>query len=235
MFRTTAFALIAALSLAGCAADGSGFGGGTSDQPLTPAQQQLREQSNRYNTTLATGAVVGALVGAGVGALVSRDRSKGALYGAAIGGAVGTGAGYYVATQNERYANREQEINSRITAARQENETYRQSLVTIQQVVAEDRQKIAALNQRYRQGQVNQAQMRSEVSAIEEDRNRIQRTQEAIGATRQRVEADIEAYRRQGVSTTALERERQQLVQNEQRTARELDSLNQALRSAPLA
>jgi len=93
-----AAAAAALLLLSACATTNAG------GEPLSPAQQQLRSQTERFNETVATGAVVGALALGILGALLAgpRNRGEGAALGALAGAAIGGASGYYIATRNER-------------------------------------------------------------------------------------------------------------------------------------
>lgn len=164
--RPAALAVAALLALSACASTH-----GADGAPLTPAQRQLREQNQRFNETIATGAVVGALTLGILGALLAgpRHRGEGALVGAAAGAAVGAAAGHYLAQRNERYATREQAARARIDAAEREAAELAATARAAEQVAAENRAKLARLQQQARAGQATAAQLEVQRRAAEQD------------------------------------------------------------------
>lgn len=159
-------ALSAALALGGCATGGASYDG----TPLTPAQAALRAQTDRFNETVATGAVAGALLGALIGAISdSKNPGRGAAIGAAAGGVLGGASGYYIATENERYANQEQALQARIEAARNEADSYRKIASASARVAADNRQRIATLEQQYRNGQISARDYKARTASMEDD------------------------------------------------------------------
>ena len=140
-------------------------------EPLTPAQQQLRSQAERYNETVATGVVVGAIALGLLGALLAgpRNRGEGAALGALAGAAVGGAAGTYIAARNERYATREQAANARIAAADREAAELERTALAAEQVAKENRERLAQLQARYKAGQITAAQLRAETRTAKED------------------------------------------------------------------
>jgi len=148
------------IMLAGCAGQ---LGGGP---PLSPAQQQLKQANDRFNTTVGEGAVIGAvalgLVGAGVGALAG--GKKGALIGlgagAALGAGVGAAMGYNVARKNYAQAQTEDNLKQLIAAANQDADAYHRSAVASRDIAREARIKIAALDAQYRAKTITAEQYR---------------------------------------------------------------------------
>src|SRR5882724_804071 len=137
-FPTVIFAIT--LALAGCA-----HIGGASDANLTPAERQLRDSTDRFNETVATGAVAGAILGALLGALVSSNNR---------------GAGAYVASRNESYASAEAGRDAQLAAAQKELANYRDIARYSDQVVAENQKKLATLDAQYKNGQMDAKQYR---------------------------------------------------------------------------
>ena len=89
--RATAAALSLALLLTACQSQGGSTGMNAPPYAaLSPQQQQLRQQSQRWNRTTLTGAGFGALSGAALGASVGNNRGEGALIGALAGLVLGT-------------------------------------------------------------------------------------------------------------------------------------------------
>lgn len=91
-----------------------------SGQPLTAEQQAMRQQSQRWNQTAATGALAGAATGAAAAAAFGRGNTgQNALIGAGIGALVGLAAGMAVAERNLAFENREASASQRIQSAQQ--------------------------------------------------------------------------------------------------------------------
>lgn len=172
--RATASALSLALLLSAC--QGGGIAGANA-AALSPQQQQLRQQSERWNRTVLTGAGVGALGGAGLGALADRrDPGRGALIGATAGLIAGALAGAGVAGRNLEFENRELSAGQRIEAAQQISQNLNNAAATSERVANENRQKLAQLDRRFRSGQITAAQYRSETSAMQQDAEVMRKT-----------------------------------------------------------
>ncbi|SRR6266404_26788 len=183
-FPTVIFAIT--LALAGCA-----HIGGASDANLTPAERQLRDSTDRFNETVATGAIAGAILGALLGALVSSNNpGEGAALGAAAGGALGAGAGYYVASRNESYASAEAGRDARLAAAQKELANYHDIARYSDQVVAENQKKLATLDAQYKNGQIDAKQYRSQVSDVQLMNDRMQKAVSESAKTSQQMNAD---------------------------------------------
>jgi uncharacterized protein HemX len=152
------------LLLSACATTNAG------GEPLTPAQQQLRSQNERFNETVATGAVVGAIALGILGALLAgNNRGQGAAVGALAGAAIGGAAGTYIAARNERYATREQAANARISAANREAAELERTALAAEQVAKENRERLAALQARVKAGQATAAQLRAQQATAQQD------------------------------------------------------------------
>jgi uncharacterized protein YcfJ len=147
--RGIAAAMACVLTLAAC----SGQMGGP---PLTPAQMQLKQANDRFNQTVAEGAVVGAvalgLAGAALGAMAGGGRGAliGAAAGAAVGGAVGAAVGYDTARKNYAQARTEGNLRQLIAEANQDAAAYHRSAIASRDIANEARAKIAALDAQYR-------------------------------------------------------------------------------------
>jgi len=216
--RILAAAAAALLLLSACATTNAG------GEPLSPAQQQLRSQTERFNETVATGAVVGALALGILGALLAgpRNRGEGAALGALAGAAIGGASGYYIATRNERFATREQAANARIAAANREAADLERTALAAEQVAKENRARLAALQARVRAGQATQAELRAQAATAREDLGLMN---EAIAHSR-KVEG---AMRADGVPQAASVQESRRRMEE---AARELEG---ALAQVPAA
>ena len=161
--RYTAVLLIGAMGVvSGCETTGGSAGGGDQYASMSPAERRWHESNRQFNRTVAKGAVAGAVAGALVGALVSKNKVTGALVGAAAGAAIGAGVGYYVATKNRQYANREDELNAKITAADKEAVAYRQTADAAEEYAAWQRQRIRKMKADLRAKRVSQQQYNAE-------------------------------------------------------------------------
>lgn len=163
--RPAALAAAALLALAACASTAE------DGRPLTPAQQELRRQNERFNETIATGAVVGALALGLLGALLAgpRDRGTGAVIGATAGAMMGAAAGHYLATRNERYASREQAALARLQAADREAAEFAKTAQAAEQVAAENTARLRRIEARLARGEATAAELAAQRRAAERD------------------------------------------------------------------
>jgi hypothetical protein len=222
-----ALLLACSLALTGCASYGN--------QDLTPAQQALRDKSDRFNETVGTGAAVGAVLGGLLGALAAGNGGRGEAIaiGAASGAALGGGAGYYLASRNERYASREQEIGARVTAARREVYDYQQMASLSDQIRADNEAKLASLDGQLKAGQITADQYRRQTASMAEDVRRLRQALEnnekvQVGIRQDTVRAAGSAAENLRQSQTDLEASRRRIAEN-------TDALVRALRSGPPA
>jgi hypothetical protein len=139
------------------------------DATLSPAENDLRQASDRFNLTVAQGVGVGALLGAVTGALVSRDHLTGALVGGAAGAALGGGAGYLVARNNAGHAHTEADYRHLIATADEDAATYSRSAAASRQIAASARTEAAALDQAYQERRVTAAQYKISLSRYGDD------------------------------------------------------------------
>ena len=224
--RPVGIIAVVALGLGACQT----IGGSSNDANLTPAQRQLRQEAERFNQTVAEGAIVGAIGGAIIGALVSDDDPlAGAAIGAAGGAALGAGAGYFVASQNESYASREAQLNAQIQAAQQDVSRYRTIVRTTQTVVDQHKARIAQLNAQAAAGRVTADQVRQETAVMRED---LELIDNLIAENRTIVEAyegEISTMRQEGRSTTQLSQARNDMLQERAALQAQYDELLRAV------
>jgi chromosome segregation ATPase len=228
LLQPTALLLAALLGLAGCAGGGM-FG---AEEELTPAQEGLRTESERFRWTRLQGALVGAAGGALAGWLIS-DNATGAVVGAAAGGALGYAAGYYIDTVNQSYADQQQALNTRIDAANQDVARYQRATADARTVVSQHRQQIADLNAQYARQQITADQYGAQVASIEGD---IEALQDLINESSGNVELmdkDIAALREQGANVGGLVTRRNELAGQRDALQAQLDTLASAIGSIP--
>jgi DNA repair exonuclease SbcCD ATPase subunit len=227
--RPTILALAVTFGLAGCAG-GDMFG--SSDAELTPAQQDLRTESERFKWTRLQGALLGAAGGALAGWLISEDAT-GAAVGAAAGGALGYAAGYYIDTVNQSYANEQQALSTRVDAANQDIARYERAVADARTVVGGHRETIADLNAQYARQQITADQYGAQVASIEGD---IEALQDLINESSGNVELmdkDIAQLREQGANVGGLVARRNELAGKRDALQEQLDTLASAIGSIP--
>lgn len=147
----------------------------TSKAPLTPQEQQMRQQGEAFNKTVVEGAVIGALAGALTGALINRD-AKGALIGAMAGGALGGGTGYYLAQKQKQYASSEQRMDAMIADVRADNQKVAGFIRSSKEVIAADKRKIDQLNRQIAAGKVSKENAKRELAGVEQNERYLQKT-----------------------------------------------------------
>jgi hypothetical protein len=205
--RVLASLLAATLLLGACA------NSAVNDPSLTPAQRQLREANASWNNTVASGALVGAAAGAAIGAAAANNRrGEAMLIGALIGTAAGLVGGLVVANRNFTFADREAGAQARIDNANNVASDLERRAALANNVVAQNRARIADLDRQYRAGQITSAQyrartesMRGDLDALREgakqgadaraeinraqDLPQLRRAEERIGPAQRRLEA----------------------------------------------
>jgi len=141
----------------------------SSNGPLTPAQQQLKDSNQRFNQTLAEGAIIGAVLGGVLGAaLGGRNAVAMAALGAGAGAALGGAAGYAVAHNNFEHARTEQNLQKAIAEANQDAAAYEVSADASARIIEEARAKVALLDQQYRQKKITASQYSQNLAGYRE-------------------------------------------------------------------
>ena len=130
----------------------------TSSASLTPSEQRLREQSRVFQKTVWEGALIGAGAGTVYG-VIRGEKGTDLLRDALIGGAVGGLAGAYVAHKQEQYSSKEDQLDSMIADVRKSNQETVELIASVRQVIAEDKKRLAAVEQQVRKGQATQADL----------------------------------------------------------------------------
>ncbi|MFC7453442.1 glycine zipper domain-containing protein [Insolitispirillum peregrinum] len=164
LMKVTALTLSASLLLSACQTTTNSNG-----EPLSPAEQRLRQQADTYNQTIAEGALLGCVLGGVLGAATAQkgNRLQHAAIGCAIGGGIGAGAGAYVADKQEKYANKEQQLDSMIADVREENGRLANVIATTEQVVAEDKQRIEQIDKDLAAGKITMDQAKSKMASVD--------------------------------------------------------------------
>ena len=186
--KMTVAALSLGLLLPGC--QSASAPGASNAVVLTPLQQTIREQSSRWNQTVATGAVTGAALGAGIGALAGgKNRGTAILVGGLAGAAAGGVAGTVVANNNLAFENRELSATQRIDAAKQKNRELNAAATTAEQLAQDNRAKLMDLNRQLSSGQITAAQRNAQIELMRKDLELLRRWQANGEYTQQSLEA----------------------------------------------
>lgn len=180
--RLLSFFVCISLALGGCVTSGA-----SSSQALTPQQQQLRAQKERWNQTALTGAVAGAAVGAGIGALASQGSGSAALIGGLIGLVAGLAAGAAVADRNMKFENRELSAEQRIAAAKEATQQLEQQATLSETVARMNEELLDSLDAQYHAKQITAAKYRAEAQISAEDLKLIKASSEDTKKTRERI------------------------------------------------
>ncbi len=121
--------------------------------PLSAAEQQMRQDSDRFNKTVIGGVLTGAAVGAGVGVLAAlltggnkKEIRNSAVAGAVVGGVAGGIDGYVTAKKEQSGRNEIRALQAAAADVRQDNQKLQAFLDSSGVVLSEGRQRLAALN-----------------------------------------------------------------------------------------
>jgi outer membrane lipoprotein SlyB len=218
--------MAAMLALSGCA----GTTGMANDPSLTPAQQQLQQQSSRrFTITVLEGTAVGAVVGAGAGAIAG--GGKGAAIGAGAGALVGTGVGWLVARANGQQANTEQTLGDQISVAQQAAQSAQQSAQASAQIAAEARSKVAFLDAQYERGQLTAAGYQQQMASY---RNSANQMEQQIGKMNEEAQTlRTNASTAKGADNGQLGSAAQQIARSRDDQQRALAQLRSSLSEVP--
>jgi|GEM_PF-1694884 len=215
------------LLLPACQNPNVGTSTGASSQPLTAEQQAMRQQSQRWNQTAATGALAGAATGAAAAAAFGRGNTgQNALIGAGIGALVGLAAGLAVAERNLAFENREASASQRIQSAQQVASNLNNAAASSEAVARQNQQRLAQLDRQYRAGQITAAQYRSQTETMRQDAELMRKTAGEARDARQRLVASAR-------QVPQLMTEEAKIDQAQRRLEAAADDLESALRRVP--
>lgn len=153
----TAIAAAMTFTVAGCQTPGpmqntstQGTGGPTVQ--LTPAEQQMRADSDRFNNTVIGGVLTGALAGAAGGALIaaitggnSKQVRNAAVGGAVVGGVIGGIDGYVTAKKEQAGRNEIRALQAAAADVRQDNQKLQAYLDSSGAVLNEGKARLASM------------------------------------------------------------------------------------------
>jgi hypothetical protein len=189
-------------------AAGGASAGAESTADLTPAERRMREQSRAFQRTVWEGVLIGASAGALWG-VVAREDAKDVLKKALIGGAVGGLAGAYIGHKQKQYSNREDQLDSMIADVRDSNRQTEELIVSVREVVAEDKRRLASIEKRYETGQATEAELKQARARISENKTVIAQASRGAREKYSMFEGAEREYRQQnpGTDTTGLQSE----------------------------
>jgi uncharacterized protein YcfJ len=227
--KVIAAVLGASIFLSACQTTSTTRADGT---PLTPAEMRMREQAATYNQTIAEGAAVGCLVGGGLGLLLGGGKAlQNAAVGCAIGLGVGAGAGAYVADKQEKYANKEDQLEAMTADVQADNERLAGLIDSVRQVIAEDTARIDQLERQLAAGKISMDQAKSQMASVDANQKYLDQTIASLNERYQTYqEAAQQVAAKGGTSrsqTREMEKEMAQLEAQIAQLESERDSLAQ--------
>jgi len=195
----TALVVGTALIVQGCASVPAGV---DSNDVCSRHRQPMVEAQERFNQTIAVGAVSGAALGALTGALITGDWG-GAVAGAVAGGLTGAAAGYMKAKQDQ-YGNR-QAILASINRDVRDSRGYMTRIgASIRRLNTCRANEVADLRRRIQTGQVSKDQARAELRVL---RSRIADDRKLVNAVMGDVDEANGAYADALAKTQGVERD----------------------------
>lgn len=130
-----------------------GTGSAAPASQLTPAEQQMRADSDRFNNTVIGGVLTGAAAGALTGALAAlltggnkKEVRNTAVAGAVVGGTIGGIDGYVTAKKEQAGRNQIRELQAAAADVRQDNQKLQAYLDSSGSVLNEGKSRLAALS-----------------------------------------------------------------------------------------
>lgn len=178
----------------------------------TTAERQLNQQVSLFSkSNLQACATVGlGLAGAELlRATLTGDKVRGERLAIAgvIGCGVGVGVNSYVQTQRQRYSSNEARLNAMIADVRKDNQKLAALIASAEQVIADDKRRIAMLEQANRTQAVSVAEARAELDRVRANRDQVAAALEAA-QERESDWSEISREERQvGANTRALDAE----------------------------
>ncbi len=157
----------------------------------TPAEAQMREDSNRFTATVLGGTVAGCGLGAVVGALGckmsggdSHRVRNCALAGCVVLGAAGAADGYYTAKQQQASRDRVRATQAMAADVRQDNQKIQAFLESSEKVLADSRARLKTINAQVAARRMSADQAAAERRRIEENRDLMQSTLDEMKQSR---------------------------------------------------
>jgi len=181
---------------------------GGQDLALTPAEQRMRDQSRAFQKTVWEGALIGASAGA-IWGLVKGDDARDVMKKALIGGAAGGLAGAYVAHKQKEYAGKEDQLDSMIADVRESNRLAEELAVSVREVIAEDKRRLASVQRDYKAGRATQAEIENARRRVSENKAVVAQASKGAREKYSMFEGAEREYRQQnpGTDTARLQSE----------------------------
>ncbi|MGH8627543.1 MAG: glycine zipper 2TM domain-containing protein, partial [Gammaproteobacteria bacterium] len=143
---------------------------------MTPAEQRLAQQSQAYNDTQLEGCLLGAGAGLVGACTVGNCKLADIVIGMAVGAAVGCTAGTYLANVQKGHGTAEEQLNVVINDVRRQNQDLVAYNQTAQNVIAENKLKLAQLQKDIAAGRKSRAQAKEELVSINRAEQTLQTT-----------------------------------------------------------
>jgi len=177
-----------------------------------PSQSQTDPRLSNSNSAefFSQSGMQACAIGGGIGliacALGDPDNKKACMLTAAVVGCgVGMGANYYLDQRRSQYANAEQRLDATIADVRKDNIRIQQLSQTAQNVLADDRRKLAQIRQDMANNRLQVAQARQQLAGID---------------------ANAAFLRKSLADTKKREREWRQVAEAERNNGARVDTLN---------
>jgi hypothetical protein len=218
--------------------DSGGSGGSESEKELTPAEKDLREDSDSFTETVAGGAIFGAILGAmalaALGALgnpghAAQGATQGAIMGAAIGGIMGGVDGYMTAKQRQNANNNIRMINSMADDVRKDNERLERLVKSSNEVLAQSRTQLEDIKAQVDQNQKTVAQADAERQRYEKNRDVMQTALDDLQKRRDNYAKASQQMRSRGARTADLDRQIEMLNKQIEQLEKNVGDMNSAL------
>ena len=136
-----------------------------------------------------------------------------------------------MAVQNEKFANREEELRARTNAAKQEVERFDRVIAATNGVDTEHKQELALLRQRYRTGQASESDYKKRLKSINDDIEALKTNIRANEKTIDAINRDLQRLGRAG--TNGLVTNRDELLRQHKVFEMKMNELNEIRRIYP--
>lgn len=228
--RTLTMALAALMLVSACSQNPA------SNRPLSPDEQQLREESEFFNRSVIEWTLALCGVGALAGLAAGGDLTS-ILIGCGAGAVVGFGTGYYVEQKRRDYRNEEQRLDAMIADVQKDNQQLERTLTATKKVVKADVAKIEQIDQQLAEGEITAAQAKQRMNAVDDNRQFLEETLVNLKERKDEWNAIAQETSREG-SAQKQEEMRREIATLEQQIAAlegELDTLVQRREVSPVA
>jgi hypothetical protein len=172
--KVRALVVAIAVALAGCKTAGPTQS--SSSVPLTPAEQQMRQDQDRFRDTVISGVLTGAVAGAAVGAIGaaifggdSKQIRNSAIGGAVVGATVTGIDAYVTAKQEQAGRDKIRAVQAATADVQTDNRKLQAYLDSSSRVLAEGKARLASLRSDVQQKKIGTAD--AEAARAREERN----------------------------------------------------------------